>query len=110
MQVLPFFFMILGLCILIIVIIELIGLILNFLPYLVIFNWIYLGTVTLKVSYNKSSLFHLTIFVFGVLLLLLAVVNVFQIIRKDIEDRYLLKSIRQVKSSKVRRTIARKLR
>lgn len=90
MQVLPFFFLIMGLFIAIILIIELIGLILNFLPYLVILNWIILGTSSIMSSYDKFSLFRLIQFAFGVGFLCLAVLNIFVILRRDVEDKALL--------------------
>lgn len=76
MQVLPYFVILVSLFMLLVLLLDLIGLIIRFVPYLVIPHWIYLGFLLIRVCYEGNSLVSLGLFGIGILLILIALINI----------------------------------
>ena len=90
MQVWQYFLILIGLLFLLFGLFELFALVLRALPYILIPNWIFIGTVNIMASFAKSSTIAFIQFSFGVLMIWLAIANVFIILRRHVEDREIL--------------------
>lgn len=100
MQVWQYFLMIIGLLLLLFGLSEIFALLVPLLPYVLIPNWIFLGTINIMHSFARTSFIAFIQFSFGMIMIGLAITNVFLILRRDVEDREILFKRAKVPSSK----------
>lgn len=91
MQVWQLMLVLLAFITLVFVITWIFGFIIGALPYLAIPHWIVIGTLNVKAAYAKTTVFGFVQFLIGGGFLLLAVINVFMILRRDVEEREILR-------------------